>query len=49
MYAMNRLCGRGVALLLSAVPRGSVAQGNDPVNTKVRIVMKFATATLNNG
>ena len=49
MYAMKWLCSIGIALLLSALPRGLVAQGSDSPHTKTRFVMKLATATLNDG
>jgi TRAP-type transport system periplasmic protein len=49
MYAMKWLCGIGVALVLSAVPRGAIAQGNNPPDAKAGFAMKLATATLNDG
>jgi TRAP-type C4-dicarboxylate transport system substrate-binding protein len=49
MYATKWLCGIGVALMLSAVPRGSTAQRNNPPDARAPLVMKLATATLNDG
>ena len=49
MHAMNRLCGIAVALLLIGVPYGSMAQSNQPPGNKAPVVMKLATATLNDG
>jgi TRAP-type transport system periplasmic protein len=52
MRAMQRWRGIATALMLSAVPCGSMAQsnqplGNQPTDTKPQFVMKLATATLN--
>jgi TRAP-type transport system periplasmic protein len=49
MHVMKRMCGIAAALMLAAVPGVSMAQSNQPADTKPQFVMKLATATLNDG
>ncbi|HME27028.1 MAG TPA: TRAP transporter substrate-binding protein [Acetobacteraceae bacterium] len=47
MYAMKRLSGIAVTLLVTAFPYGSMAQGQQPPDTKPQFVMKLAGAGIN--
>jgi TRAP-type C4-dicarboxylate transport system substrate-binding protein len=47
MYGMKWLCGIVAALILGAVHGASMAQSNQPPETKPQFVMKLATASLN--